>query len=145
MLDKDLRENTHTPMHHIGASLAIFLSLYHQGFLMHMVCFRIMNLSGNVFYHLFYALTKFDRKDSSLYSVTSAGMPLAGFVTRVVPMVWLWKMTLTALFLPCCPVFWPIKIFIVVNAIIFDVYNILIVYRSAKGCVKHFIRKSKKQ
>ena len=108
-------------MHHIGAALGIFIPLYDHGFLMHVVCFRIMTHVANIFNNPFYVLMNFDRKDSSLYTVVSVGMVVAGFVTRVAPIVWLWKIILKALFLPCSSAAWPIKIFLVVDSIICDV------------------------
>ena len=87
----------------------------------------------------------FNQKDSNsyLYHIVSVGMVIAGFVTRVAPMLWFWKHIFKGLVLPCNPVAWPIQVFAIVDSIIFDVYNLLIVYKMLKGCVKHFIWKTK--
>ena len=88
---------------------------------MHSVCFRLMTHVANIFNNPFYVLMNLNQKDSFLYHIVSVGMVIAGFVTRVAPMLWLWKITFKALVLPCNPVAWPIKVFAVVDSIIFDV------------------------
>ena len=145
LVDKDLRVGTETVIHHIGGILTISLVLFNQGTLMHIVCWRLMTHVPNLFNHPFYVLRTFNRKDSPLFTVVSVGMVIGGFITRVLPIIWFWKTTFTTIFLPCMTVAWPLRILGILLTILFDIYNLLLVYKMLKGCVKHLRRKMQKQ
>ena len=141
MLDKNYRGKFQLAMHHIGRMVIIGSILFHQGFLMHVVCLRLLTHVANLFNHPFYVLTTFNKKDSPVFTVVSVGMVIAGFLVRVAPIVLYWKITFTAIFLPCAVISLPFKIVGLGGTIVFDLYNLYLVYKMLKGCVKHLKRK----
>ena len=141
MMDKNYQGKFELAMHHIGGIIIIASTLFHQGILMHVVCFRLLTHVANLFNHPFYVLMTFNKKDSRLYTVVSVGMVVAGFLVRVAPMILYWKITFTALLMPCSPVV--VQIVGIGGTIFFDLYNLRLVYKMLKGCVKHLKRKLK--
>ena len=136
ILDKDLRETSQTPMHHVGASLGLLIGVYYQPYT-HTVCFRVMTHITTPFTNMFYVLRSFNHKYGICFKVASVGMVVTSLLTRVSPMFWLWKEMYRVTFLSPNQAPWPVQTAAILLSVIFDVYNLLIVYRMIVGCAKY--------
>lgn len=138
-MDKHLRKDKASMAHHLTGIIGVFLTLYFQGRFMYFVIVRFISELSTPAVNLFWCLILLNRKETTLFWVTSISMVVIFFLCRVLPIYWFWKYLIMTLLDPASTlVLWYVRVWTVFIYVTFDVLNILWFWKMLKGAVKTF-------